>query len=139
MNHTVKFNHSKDKIGRNIPNNDQWHEPNTMIARSRAKPSICKFILKLQSLLTTFNQHLICLQIQFLHCIKQFQGIGGDNEFVDSFAVAKHIEENYPKEWHALTQIKCAFSDLGYDDMSDSTFYKIHYAPILKYLIYVYV
>ena len=72
------------------------------------------------------------LQIQFLHCIKQFEGIGGDNEFVDSFAVASHIKENYPMEWQALTQMKCAFSDLGYDEISDSTFYKIHYSPIFK-------
>ena len=41
--------------------------------------------------------------VQLLHCIEQFKGQGGENEFTDGFAVASHIKENYPKEWEILT------------------------------------
>ena len=64
--------------------------------------------------------------------MKQFEGTGGDNEFVDSFAVACHIKEHYPKECLTLTQVECAFSDLGYEEISDSSFYKVYHTPIIK-------
>ena len=67
-----------------------------------------------------------------LHCIEQFKGQGGDNEFADGFAVAQHIKENYAEEWKILTTYKCGFSDVGYDDASNTTFYKIHHVPIIK-------
>ena len=51
---------------------------------------------------------------------------------MDSFAIGYYIKENHPKEWDYLTKVKCAFSDLGYDEISDSTFYKIHHVPIFK-------
>ena len=70
--------------------------------------------------------------MQFLHCIDQFNGVGGENEFVDGFAVAEHIQQQYPKEWNILTTVKCPFSDIGYDDESGTTFYKIRHIPTIR-------
>ena len=70
--------------------------------------------------------------VQLLHCIEQFKGQGGENEFTDGFAVANYIRENHPKEWKILTTYKCGFSDLGYDEASNTTFYKIRYSPNIE-------
>jgi len=70
--------------------------------------------------------------VQFLHCIEQFKGEGGENQFSDGLSVADHIRKNYPEEWRLLTSVKCCFSDLGYDDTADTTFYKVYYSPTLK-------
>ena len=69
-------------------------------------------------------------QVPFLHCIEQFDGIGGDNEFVDSFAIGNHIKENHPVEWENLTSVKVTFSDLGYDELVNTSFYKVHSIPM---------
>ena len=70
--------------------------------------------------------------VQLLHCIEQFKGQGGENEFTDGFAVANFIRENHPIEWKILTTYKCGFSDLGYDEASNTTFYKIRYSPNIE-------
>ena len=72
------------------------------------------------------------LQVQLLHCIEQFKGKGGDNEFVDGFAVAKFIMENHPQEWKLLTTVDGCFSDIGYDDVSNSRFYKVRHVPTIS-------
>ena len=67
-----------------------------------------------------------------MHCIEQFQGEGGDNEFADGFSVAEFIKNNYPKEWDILTTKKCTFSDIGYGLEMKTDFYKIREVPIIK-------
>jgi gamma-butyrobetaine dioxygenase len=67
-----------------------------------------------------------------LHCIEQFKGKGGDNEFVDGFNVAKYIKENHPETWRILTKNYVSFSDCGYDEVGDTKFYKIKSWPVLK-------
>ena len=69
---------------------------------------------------------------QWLHCINQFQGEGGENEFVDSFAIAENLRQNFPEIFKILTEKKVAFSDLGYDEVSKTSFYKIRFTPTIK-------
>jgi len=39
---------------------------------------------------------------QFLHCIKQAQGRGGDNVFCDGFSVAERIRADFPAQFELL-------------------------------------
>ena len=40
--------------------------------------------------------------VQFLHCIKQAQGDGGDNVFSDGFSVAEKIRADFPTQFELL-------------------------------------
>lgn len=73
-----------------------------------------------------------CPSVQCLHCLEQAKGTGGDNEFVDGFAVAQKIRQNHPKEWEILTSVDCTFSDLGYDSSVDTSFYKVRKTPVFN-------
>lgn len=48
-----------------------------------------------------------------LHCIKQVDSEGGDNEFVDGLRVAEQLEQEYPKIFQTLTRMKVDFRTLG--------------------------
>ena len=76
----------------------------------------------------TINLHF---QTQFLHCIDQFDGDGGENEFVDGFYVEKIIRQNYPEEHKILTQTKVDFVDIGSEDIAGE-FYKMFQAPVFQ-------
>ena len=45
-------------------------------------------------------------QIQFLHCITQHEGSGGDNQFSDGLAIAEQIKQTHPTEWQVLCNEK---------------------------------
>ena len=40
--------------------------------------------------------------VQFLHCISQAQGLGGDNVFSDGFSVAEKMRADFPSEFELL-------------------------------------
>ena len=58
--------------------------------------------------------------VQFLHCIKQYQGAGGKNEFVDAFAVAEKMREHFPAEFELLSKTDVHFWDAGVLDNDDA-------------------
>ena len=68
--------------------------------------------------------------VQFLHCIKQRGVQGGQNQFVDSFTVAKIIEEKYPEAFKVLTQVNVANKDVGNEDGRE--FNKLYSRPIFQ-------
>ena len=72
-----------------------------------------------------------CLQTQFLHCIDQHKGEGGENEFVDGFHVEKLIRQNYTDEHNILTETKVDFVDVGTEDIAGE-FDKMFQAPVFK-------
>ena len=67
-----------------------------------------------------------------MHCLKQFKGEGGDNQFVDGFAVGQHLSRNHPEEWKLLTNTKFTFSDVGSDSEAGTKFYTIYKTPIFR-------
>ncbi len=88
-------------------------------------------------------------QTQFLHCIHQFKGEGGDSIFSDGFKVAEDIRsvqhtlshyhtllprfflrKNFPKEWKLLTETPLIFWDQGTEEISGE-YYKFNVAPII--------
>ena len=71
------------------------------------------------------------LQTQFLHCIDQFEGDGGQNEFVDGFHIENTIRQNYPEEHNILTKTKIDFADMGNEDIVGE-FHKVFQAPIFQ-------
>ena len=70
-------------------------------------------------------------QTQFLHCIDQIKGEGGENEFVDGFYVENIIRKNYPEEHNILTQTKVDFVDIGTEAIAGE-FHKMFQSPIFK-------
>ena len=72
--------------------------------------------------------------VQFLQCIKQYQGSGGVNEFADAFAVAEKMREEFPAEFKLLSETDIHFWDAGVLDVDDDTensgkFHKRNSAP----------
>ena len=75
--------------------------------------------------------------IQFLQCIKQYQGDGGINEFADAFAVAEKMKNEYPEEFEILTETKVHFWNAGSLEADEDTkqagiFHKRHSAPTFQ-------
>ncbi|XP_059091646.1 gamma-butyrobetaine dioxygenase-like [Tigriopus californicus] len=54
---------------------------------------------------------------QFLHCIKQFEGQGGDNRFVDGLKIAQILARSEPKHWNTLKTVPVTYWDYGSEDM----------------------
>ncbi|XP_013379806.1 gamma-butyrobetaine dioxygenase isoform X1 [Lingula anatina] len=52
-------------------------------------------------------------EIQLLHCIKQADGMGGSNEFVDGPYVAKQLRDLNPEAYKTLTTTLVDFYDVG--------------------------
>lgn len=64
---------------------------------------------------------LSCIvQTQLMHCIKQAQGPGGANQFVDGFQVANQMRERYPDLFEVLCNTELRYYDIGTD------YYKFH-------------
>ena len=80
----------------------------------------------MQGELTTFS-----FQTQFLHCIDQYSGEGGENEFVDTFHLEKLIRKHHPAEHEFLTTKKVDFYDVGSEDIVGQ-FHKTFQAPVFK-------
>ena len=57
---------------------------------------------------------------QILHYIKQYQGEGGQNRFVDGFAVAEKMRKEFPEEWSCLATVPVQFADRGVTDVGDN-------------------
>ena len=54
-------------------------------------------------------------QMEMLHCIKQVQSEGGENQVADGFYAAKVLKEKYPEHYKTLTTVPVDFSDIGED------------------------
>lgn len=71
--------------------------------------------------------------VQLLHCIKQYQFSGGENEFSDAFMTAKVIREEHPEEWKILTQVPINFLDIGVGaEEGTGHFHKMTAKPTLE-------
>jgi len=75
--------------------------------------------------------------VQFLQCIKQYSGKGGDNQFTDAFAIAEKIRRDHPKEFKLLCEVDVHFWDAGVLDVDADTeisgkFHKRHSVPTFK-------
>jgi len=71
--------------------------------------------------------------VQLLHCIKQYQGEGARNEFVDAFTVAETMREKFHAEFDLLCRTEVHFWDGGVLDNDDAglsgKFHKRHSRP----------
>ena len=73
--------------------------------------------------------HLIQCQLQMLHCIKQVETIGGDNEFSDAFNAAYQLRDEHPDYYRLLTQRDINHWDLGIDNYK---FFKMTKQPCIQ-------
>nr|XP_054762354.1 gamma-butyrobetaine dioxygenase-like [Lytechinus pictus] len=68
--------------------------------------------------------------VQMLHCIKQVDSEGGDNEFVDGLRVAEQLEQEYPKIFQRLTTMKVDFRTLGAEFVP---YHTMTQRPVIEY------
>lgn len=55
------------------------------------------------------------LQVQLLHCIRQCEVEGGDNQFVDAKRVVDRLKAEDPESFETLTKVKLDFRLIGKD------------------------
>jgi len=74
--------------------------------------------------------------VQFLHCIQQTQGEGGENQFVDGFFVAAKIKQDYPEIFDLLRTQNVEYWDAGTSDEKDADiqdqFHKRFSRPVIE-------
>ena len=79
-----------------------------------------------------YSTVLIDCQVQFLHCIKQTECEGGENQFSDSFYAADILKKQYPEYYNLLCTAPINFIDIGADHYGD--FFKLSRHPIFTYV-----
>ncbi|XP_050729627.1 gamma-butyrobetaine dioxygenase-like [Eriocheir sinensis] len=68
--------------------------------------------------------------VQFLHCIVQYQGEGGDSLIADAANVARQLQQTYPEHYRVLTETRVEWSDRGTDETRE--FYKVQRLPMIS-------
>ena len=51
--------------------------------------------------------------VQWLHCIEQFEMEGGENEFVDGYRLLDIIRRQHPDIWKIMTTVPIEWLDTG--------------------------
>ncbi|XP_042859351.1 gamma-butyrobetaine dioxygenase-like [Penaeus japonicus] len=54
--------------------------------------------------------------VQFIHCIKQYEGNGGDSLVTDGLQAAHLLRENHPEKYQVLTSTPVDWFDEGADE-----------------------
>lgn len=76
---------------------------------------------------------LICIhfarQVQFIHCIKQYEGNGGDSLVTDGLHAANLLREVHPHKYQILTSTPVDWFDEGSDEVGE--FLKVLQLPMI--------
>lgn len=67
--------------------------------------------------------------VQFIHCIVQYQGEGGDSLIADAANVARQLQQTYPEHYRVLTDTPVDWFDMGTDETGE--FYKVLRLPMI--------
>lgn len=67
--------------------------------------------------------------MQLLHCIKQVESAGGDNQFADGFRAAKEVKRLRPDFYEILCSSIVEFYDIGTDYYE---FHKFSRKPVIS-------
>jgi len=73
--------------------------------------------------------YMYCPGMQMLHCIKQVETKGGDNQFTDGFYVANWMKEHHPVEFDILCKTPVRWADAGTDFHE---FHLLYTVPIIS-------
>lgn len=68
-------------------------------------------------------------QAQFIHCIVQYQGVGGDSLIVDATHVARQLQLISPDYYRILTETPVDWFDIGTDETGE--YYKVLRLPMI--------
>lgn len=75
----------------------------------------------------------VCLfvfsQVQFIHCIVQYQGEGGESLIADAANVARQLQQTCPEHYRVLSNTPVDWFDRGADETGE--FYKVLRLPII--------
>jgi len=64
-----------------------------------------------------------------LHCLIQAEGVGGENQLVDTLRVSRLLKESNPEFYHALSTVPVDWTDEGVEE--GRAFHSIHRAPVI--------
>ncbi|XP_045110420.1 gamma-butyrobetaine dioxygenase-like isoform X2 [Portunus trituberculatus] len=67
--------------------------------------------------------------VQFIHCIKQYEGVGGDSQITDAVHVARQLQKACPEHYRLLTDTLVDWFDIGKDETGE--FYKLLRLPVI--------
>lgn len=67
--------------------------------------------------------------VQFIHCVVQYEGTGGESLLADAVHVAHQLKTLYPEKYSILTQTPVDWFDKGVDELGE--FYKILQIPMI--------
>ena len=67
--------------------------------------------------------------MQFIHCIVQYEGVGGDSLITDAVHVARQLQQACPEHYRVLTDTPVDWFDIGTDEIGE--FHKLLRLPII--------
>ncbi|KAK8393294.1 hypothetical protein O3P69_013366 [Scylla paramamosain] len=67
--------------------------------------------------------------VQFIHCITQYEGVGGDSQITDAIHVARQLQKECPEHYRLLTDTPVDWFDIGTDETGE--FYKLLRLPVI--------
>ncbi|KAG7154699.1 Gamma-butyrobetaine dioxygenase-like 2 [Homarus americanus] len=67
--------------------------------------------------------------VQFIHCIVQYEGKGGESQITDAVHVAQELKRLHPEKFRILTQTPVDWFDVGTDEYG--AFYKVLQIPMI--------
>lgn len=67
--------------------------------------------------------------VQFIHCITQYEGVGGDSQITDAVHVARQLQEECPEHYRRLTDTLVDWFDIGTDEIGE--YHKLLRLPVI--------
>lgn len=118
-----------DKLGKRIGILRETNYGYTFHVESKVDPSNVAFTGKTLGLHTDLPYYMYPPGLQILHCIKQVQTMGGDNELADGFMAAIQLRKENPEYFHLLSSRELNYHDQGIDHYN---FYKMTKQPVIR-------
>ncbi|KAG0714700.1 Gamma-butyrobetaine dioxygenase [Chionoecetes opilio] len=67
--------------------------------------------------------------VQFIHCVVQYEGVGGDTQVTDAVHVAHQLQQAHPEHYRVLTDTPVDWFDIGTDENME--FHKLLRLPMI--------
>ncbi|XP_071533091.1 gamma-butyrobetaine dioxygenase-like isoform X3 [Panulirus ornatus] len=105
------------------------HYGEDFTVKAKPDPSNVAYLSGLLQLHTDLPYYEYKPGVQFIHCIVQYEGNGGESLVSDAVHVAQELKKLYPEKYHILTQTPVDWFDIGTDEVGE--FYKIMHKPVI--------
>ncbi|XP_064115629.1 gamma-butyrobetaine dioxygenase-like [Macrobrachium nipponense] len=109
----------------------QTHYGVTFVVKSRVSPNNLAYTADSLDMHSDIPYFEYKPGIQLLHCISQAKGTGGSNNLVDSFNVARQLQELDLEKFQILTTVPVDFIDHGVEE-DGLNFYALAKHPLIR-------